>query len=99
MSSINKRFSSLLGIIFYVVIVFIVIRFFIYMLPFILVISIIGWLCIKWTRAIKLWNNKRRNGGNTVNNVDITKDDNLDDLSNKQVIDVEYKDVEYKDVE
>jgi hypothetical protein len=94
MSSINKRFSSLLGIIFYVVIVFIVIRFFIYMLPFILVISIIGWLGIKWTRAIKLWNNKRRNGGNTVNNVDITKDDNLDDLSTKQVIDVEYKDVE-----
>jgi hypothetical protein len=94
MSSINKRFSSLLGIIFYVVIVFIVIRFFIYMLPFILVISIVGWLGIKWTRAIKLWNNKRRNGGNTVNNVDITKDDTLDDLSNKQVIDVEYKDVE-----
>ena len=93
MDFINKRFSSLLFVIFYVVIVIVVIRFFIYILPFIIIASLVGWLSIKGIKIIKNWNSKRKNGGNVVNNADIIEKDDLDDLSNKNVIDVDYTDV------
>lgn len=93
MDFINKRFSSFLGVIFYAVIVIVVIRFFIYMLPFVMIVSLVGWLSIKGFRIIKNWNSKRKNGGNIVNNVDIIEKDDLDDLSNKKIIDVDYTDV------
>ena len=93
MDTINKRFSSMLSIIFYVAIVLVVIYFFVQLLPFILLLGILGWIGFKGVRIIKNWNSKRKNGGNIVNNADITEDNDLDDLSNKKVIDVDYTDV------
>jgi len=93
MDFINKRFSSVLSIIFYSVVVMVVIYFFIQILPFVLLALVIGWFSIKGVRTFKAWNNKRKNGGNIVSNVDIIEEDDSDDLSNKEVIDVDYTDV------
>lgn len=86
--------GSLLSIVFYIVIVLLGIYFFIQILPFILLAVVIAWLCVKGVRTIKGWKNKR-SGGNIVNNVDIIKDD-LDDFSNKKVIDVKYTELNKK---
>ena len=94
MDFINRRVSSALGVIFYAVIIIVVIYFFLQVLPFILLAVLIGLASIKGVRAIKKWKSKRRNGGNIVNNVDIAETDDIEDLTNKEVIDVDYTDVE-----
>jgi 5-bromo-4-chloroindolyl phosphate hydrolysis protein len=94
MDFINRRVSSVLGVIFYAVIIIVIIYFFLQVLPFILLAVVIGLASIKGVRVIKTWKSKRRNGGNIVNNVDISETDDLEDLTNKEVIDVDYTDVD-----
>lgn len=71
-----------------------IIRFFIYLLPFIIVIGLVSYIVFKGKMAFakKKYNNETYNSYNQNQNV--YEKSSIDDNSNGKVIDVDYKEVD-----
>lgn len=89
-----NTFKSILWTVLGIVIFIAIIKFFIFLLPFIIVIGIVGYIVFKGKRAFN--NKKRQNESyNYYNeNQNNYKESNIDDSDNGEVIDVDYKEVD-----
>ena len=87
-----KNLKSILWTIVGILIFIGIIRFFIYLLPFIIVIGLISYIIFKGKMALakKKYNNEKYNSYNQNQNV--YEENSIDD-SNGKVIDVDYKEV------
>lgn len=89
-----NNFKSILWTILGIVIFIAIIKFFIFMLPFVIAIGILSYIVFKWKSAV----NRRKNHGESYNYYDKNSNDfeegNIDDSTNGQVIDVDYKEVD-----
>lgn len=89
-----NNFKSILWTILGIVIFIAIIKFFIFMLPFVIAIGILSYIVFKWKSAV----NRRKNNGESYNYYDKNsngfEEGNIDDSTNGQVIDVDYKEVD-----
>ena len=89
-----NNFKSILWTILGIVIFIAIIKFFIFMLPFVIAIGILSYIVFKW----KISANRRKNRGESYNYYDKNsngfEEGNIDDSTNGQVIDVDYKEVD-----
>lgn len=89
-----NNFKSILWTILGIVIFIAIIKFFIFMLPFVIVIGILSYIVFKWKSAV----NRRKNHGESYNYYDKNsngfEEGSIDDSTNGQVIDVDYKEVD-----
>ena len=89
-----NNFKSILWTILGIVIFIAIIKFFIFMLPFVIAIGILSYIVFKWKSAV----NRRKNHGESYNyydkNSNGVEEGSIDDSTNGQVIDVDYKEVD-----
>lgn len=89
-----NNFKSILWTILGIVIFIAIIKFFIFMLPFVIAIGILSYIVFKWKSAV----NRRKNHGESYNYYDKNsngfEEGSIDDSTNDQVIDVDYKEVD-----
>ena len=89
-----NNFKSILWTILGIVIFIAIIKFFIFMLPFVIAIGILSYIVFKWKSAV----NRRKNHGESHNYYDKNsngfEEGSIDDSTNGQVIDVDYKEVD-----
>ena len=89
-----NNFKSILWTILGIVIFIAIIKFFIFMLPFVIAIGILSYIVFKWKIAV----NRRKNHVVSYNYYDKNsngfEEGNIDDSTNGQVIDVDYKEVD-----
>ena len=89
-----NNFKSILWTILGIVIFIAIIKFFIFMLPFVIAIGILSYIVFKWKSAV----NRRKNHGESYNYYDKNstgfEEGSIDDSTNGQVIDVDYKEVD-----
>lgn len=89
-----NNFKSILWTILGIVIFIAIIKFFIFMLPFVIAIGILSYIVFKWKISV----NRRKNNGESYNYYDKNsngfEEGNIDDSTNGQVIDVDYKEVD-----
>ena len=89
-----NNFKSILWTILGIVIFIAIIKFFIFMLPFVIAIGILSYIVFKWKSAV----NRRKNHGESYNyyykNSNGFEEGSIDDSTNGQVIDVDYKEVD-----
>ena len=89
-----NNFKSILWTILGIVIFIAIIKFFIFMLPFVIAIGILSYIVFKWKSAV----NRRKNHGEYYNYYDKNsngfEEGSIDDSTNGQVIDVDYKEVD-----
>lgn len=95
MDFINKGFSSVFNIMLVVGIFFAVIFLFFNLLPFIIVAGLVIWAVVKSIKLLRKWTNNYKNMDNskTYNNAETVKNNDEFDLSNHNVIDVDYIEV------
>ena len=88
-----NNLKSILGTIVGVLIFIGIIKFFIYLLPFIIVIGLVGYIVLKGKKVFrnKEHNNKTYNSYNQ--NQSVYEESSIDD-SNGEIIDVDYKEVD-----
>lgn len=89
-----NNLKSLLWTIVGIVIFIAIIKFFIYLLPFVLIIALVGYLVFKGKKAFR----KKKYNDETFNtynqNQNVYEESSIDDDSNGEVIDVDYKEVD-----
>lgn len=89
-----NTFKSILWTVVGIVIFIAIIKFFIFLLPFIIVIGIVGYIVFKGKKA---FNNKKKENEsyNYYNeNESSYKGSNIDDNNNGEIIDVDYEEVD-----
>lgn len=89
-----NTFKSILWTVVGIVIFIAIIKFFIFLLPFIIAIGIVGYIVFKGKKA---FNNKKRENEsyNYYNeNENSYKGSNIDDSNNGEIIDVDYEEVD-----
>ena len=91
MDFINKGLTSILNIMFYGALVILVIYLFFNIVPILLVGLVITWAVIKGFKKVKNWNSNRKT--KVDDNIEIINKFTSEDISNKEVIDVEYREV------
>ena len=84
-----NTFKSILWTVLGIVVFIAIIKFFIFLLPFIIVIGIVGYIVFKC-------NKKRENESYNYynNNQNSYEESNIDDSDNGEIIDVDYKEVD-----
>lgn len=89
-----NNLKSILWTIVWIVIFIAIVKFFIYLLPFIIVIGLVGYIVFKGKKAFrnKEHNNETYNSYNQNQNV--YEESSIDDDSNGEIIDVDYKEVD-----
>ena len=89
-----NTFKSILWTVLGIVVFIAIIKFFIFLLPFIIVIGIVGYIVFKCTKAFN--NKKRENESYNYynNNQNSYEESNIDDSDNGEIIDVDYKEVD-----
>lgn len=89
-----NNLKSILWTIVWIVIFIAIVKFFIYLLPFIIVIGLVGYIVFKGKRAF----GKKKNNNETYNsynqNQNVYEESSIDDDSNGEIIDVDYKEVD-----
>lgn len=93
MDFINKGLSSILNILFYGVIFFLVIYLLFHIVPIILVVLAVAWLVIKGVKKVKGWDSRRNGSSKGKDSIEIINDVTSEDLSNREVVDVDYREV------
>ena len=89
-----NTFKSILWTVLGIVVFIAIIKFFIFLLPFIIVIGIVGYIVFKCKNAFnnKKCENESYNYYN--NNQNSYEESNIDDSDNGEIIDVDYKEVD-----
>lgn len=87
-----NNLKSILWTIVWIVIFIAIVKFFIYLLPFIIVIGLVGYIVFKGKKAFrnKEYNNETYNSYNQ----NVYEESSIDDDSNGEIIDVDYKEVD-----
>jgi len=88
MDFINKGLSSILNVLFYGAIFFLVIYLLFSIVPIILVALAVIWAIIKIVKKITSWGSSKEE-----DNIEIIKNVTSEGLSNGEVIDVDYREV------
>lgn len=90
MNNLKSILWTIVGIVIFIAII----RFFIYLLPFIIVVGLVSYIIFKGKMAFskKKYNNETYNSYNQNQNV--YEESSIDDNSNGKVIDVDYKEVD-----
>lgn len=89
-----NNLKSLLWTIVGIVIFIAIIKFFIYLLPFVFVISLVGYLVFKGKKAFRSKKQNNENFSTYNQNQNVYEESSIDDDSNGEVIDVDYKEVD-----
>ena len=89
-----NNLKSLLWTIVGIVIFIAIIKFFIYVLPFVFVISLVGYLVFKGKKAFRSKKQNNENFSTYNQNQNVYEESSIDDDSNGEVIDVDYKEVD-----
>ena len=92
MDFINKGLSSILNVLFYGAIFFLVIYLLFSIVPIILVALAVIWAIIKIVKKITSWGSKS-GSSKEEDNIEIIKNVSSEGLSNREVIDVDYREV------
>ena len=89
-----NTFKSILWTVLGIVVFIAIIKFFIFLLPSIIVIGIVGYIVFKCKKAFN--NKKRENESYNYynNNQNSYEESNIDDSDNGEIIDVDYKEVD-----
>ena len=88
MNNLKSILWTIVGIVIFIAIV----KFFIYLLPFIIVIGLVSYIIFNSKNAFR----KKNNNNKTYNsyNQSIYEESSIDDDSNGEIIDVDYKEVD-----
>lgn len=88
MNNLKSLLWTIVGIVIFVAIV----KFFIYLIPFVLVIGLVGYIVLKGKKAFT----SKKNNNETYNsyNQNVYEESSIDDDSNGEIIDVDYKEVD-----
>ena len=88
MNNLKSILWTIVGIVIFIAIV----KFFIYLLPFIIVIGLVSYIIFNAKNAFR----KKNNNNQTYNsyNQSIYEESSIDDDSNGEIIDVDYKEVD-----
>ena len=88
MNNLKSILWTIVGIVIFIAIV----KFFIYLLPFIIVIGLVSYIIFNAINAFR----KKNNNNKTYNsyNQSIYEESSIDDDSNGEIIDVDYKEVD-----
>ena len=84
--------KSILWTIVWIVIFIAIVKFFIYLLPFIIVIGLVGYIVFKGKKAFR--NKEHNNETYNSYNQNVYEESSIDDDSNGEIIDVDYKEVD-----
>ena len=89
-----NTFKSILWTVLGIVVFIAIIKFFIFLLPFIIGIGLVGYIVFKCNKAFN--NKKRENESYNYynNNQNSYEESNIDDSDNGEIIDVDYKEVD-----
>ena len=88
MNNLKSILWTIVGIVIFIAIV----KFFIYLLPFIIVIGLVGYIVFKGKKAFR--NKEHNNETYNSYNQSIYEESSIDDDSNGEIIDVDYKEVD-----
>lgn len=91
MNNLKSLLWTIVGIVIFVAIV----KFFIYLIPFLLVIGLVGYIVLKGKKAFtsKKNNNQSSSYNSYSQNENTYEKSNIDDINNAEVIDVDYKEI------
>ena len=87
-----NNLKSILWTIVWIVIFIAIVKFFIYLLPFIIVIGLVGYMVFKGKKAFR--NKEHNNETYNSYNQNVYEESSIDDDSNGEIIDVDYKEVD-----
>ncbi|MEE0933750.1 hypothetical protein [Clostridium sp. D43t1_170807_H7] len=87
-----NNLKSILWTIVWIVIFIAIVKFFIYLLPFIIVIGLVGYIVFKGKKAFR--NKEHNNETYNSYNQNVYEESSIDDDSNGEIIDVDYKEVD-----
>ena len=87
-----NNLKSILWTIVWIVIFIAIVKFFIYLLPFIIVIGLVGYIVFKGKKAFR--NQEHNNETYNSYNQNVYEESSIDDDSNGEIIDVDYKEVD-----
>ena len=87
-----NNLKSILWTIVWIVIFISIVKFFIYLLPFIIVIGLVGYIVFKGKKAFR--NKEHNNETYNSYNQNVYEESSIDDDSNGEIIDVDYKEVD-----
>ena len=87
-----NNLKSILWTIVWIVIFIAIVKFFIYLLPFIIVIGLVGYIVFKGKKAFR--NKEHNNETYNSYNQNVYEESSIDDDSNGVIIDVDYKEVD-----
>ena len=87
-----NNLKSILWTIVWIVIFIAIVNFFIYLLPFIIVIGLVGYIVFKGKKAFR--NKEHNNETYNSYNQNVYEESSIDDDSNGEIIDVDYKEVD-----
>ena len=87
-----NNLKSILWTLVWIVIFIAIVKFFIYLLPFIIVIGLVGYIVFKGKKAFR--NKEHNNETYNSYNQNVYEESSIDDDSNGEIIDVDYKEVD-----
>lgn len=87
-----NNLKSILWTIVWIVIFIAIVKFFIYLLPFIIVIGLVGYIVFKGKKSFR--NKEHNNETYNSYNQNVYEESSIDDDSNGEIIDVDYKEVD-----
>ena len=87
-----NNLKSILWTIVWIVIFIAIVKFFIYLLPFIIVIGLVGYIVFKGKKAFR--NKEHNNETYNSYNQNVYEESSIDDDSKGEIIDVDYKEVD-----
>ena len=87
-----NNLKSILWTIVWIVIFIAIVKFCIYLLPFIIVIGLVGYIVFKGKKAFR--NKEHNNETYNSYNQNVYEESSIDDDSNGEIIDVDYKEVD-----
>ena len=87
-----NNLKSILWTTVWIVIFIAIVKFFIYLLPFIIVIGLVGYIVFKGKKAFR--NKEHNNETYNSYNQNVYEESSIDDDSNGEIIDVDYKEVD-----
>ena len=87
-----NNLKSILWTIVWIVIFIAIVKFFIYLLPIIIVIGLVGYIVFKGKKAFR--NKEHNNETYNSYNQNVYEESSIDDDSNGEIIDVDYKEVD-----
>lgn len=87
-----NNLKSILWTIVWIVIFIAIVKFFIYLLPFIIVMGLVGYIVFKGKKAFR--NKEHNNETYNSYNQNVYEESSIDDDSNGEIIDVDYKEVD-----